>query len=111
MSAGGGKKAIVAALAANAGIAVAKFVGAFITGSASMMAEGVHSVADTANQGLLLFGQRAAAKDADELHQFGYGRNRYFYSFVVALVLFTLGSVYAIYEGIHKVQHPEELSP
>ncbi|MFC9474278.1 cation diffusion facilitator family transporter [Nocardia sp. NPDC056952] len=110
MSAGGGKKAIVAALTANAGIAVAKFVGAFITGSASMMAEGVHSVADTANQGLLLFGQRAAAKDADELHQFGYGRNRYFYSFVVALVLFTLGSVYAIYEGIHKIQHPEELS-
>ncbi|MFE3541843.1 cation diffusion facilitator family transporter [Nocardia sp. NPDC059177] len=110
MSAGGGKKAIVAALTANAGIAVAKFVGAVITGSASMMAEAVHSVADTANQGLLLFGQRAAAKDADELHQFGYGRNRYFYSFVVALVLFTLGSVYAIYEGIHKVQHPEELS-
>ncbi|MFD6399638.1 cation diffusion facilitator family transporter [Nocardia sp. NPDC060249] len=110
MSAGGGKKAILAALTANAGIAVAKFVGAFITGSASMMAEGVHSVADTSNQGLLLFGQRAAAKDADELHQFGYGRNRYFYSFVVALVLFTLGSVFAIYEGIHKVQHPEELS-
>ncbi|MEU4415504.1 cation diffusion facilitator family transporter [Nocardia salmonicida] len=110
MSAGGGKKAIVAALVANAGIAVAKFVGAFITGSASMMAEGVHSVADTSNQGLLLFGQRAAAKDADELHPFGYGRNRYFYSFVVALVLFTLGSVYAVYEGIHKVQHPEELS-
>ncbi|TCJ99674.1 cation diffusion facilitator family transporter [Nocardia alba] len=110
MSAGGGKKAILAALTANAGIAVAKFVGAFITGSASMMAEGVHSVADTSNQGLLLFGQRAAAKDADELHQFGYGRNRYFYSFVVALVLFTLGSVFAVYEGIHKIQHPEELS-
>ncbi|MFC6013832.1 cation diffusion facilitator family transporter [Nocardia lasii] len=110
MSAGGGKKAIVAALTANAGIAVAKFIGAFITGSASMMAEGVHSVADTANQGLLLVGQRAATKDADELHQFGYGRNRYFYSFVVALVLFTLGSVYAVYEGIHKIQHPEELS-
>ncbi|MFJ2664364.1 cation diffusion facilitator family transporter [Nocardia fluminea] len=110
MSAGGGKKAILAALTANAGIAVAKFIGAFITGSASMMAEGVHSVADTSNQGLLLFGQRAAAKDADELHQFGYGRNRYFYSFVVALVLFTLGSVFAIYEGIHKIQHPEELS-
>ncbi|MFD3591895.1 cation diffusion facilitator family transporter [Nocardia sp. NPDC058640] len=110
MSASGGKKAIIAALTANAGIAVAKFIGAFITGSASMMAEGVHSVADTSNQGLLLFGQRAAAKDADELHQFGYGRNRYFYSFVVALVLFTLGSVFAIYEGIHKIQHPEELS-
>ncbi|WP_280232697.1 cation diffusion facilitator family transporter [Nocardia cyriacigeorgica] len=110
MSAGGGKKAIVAALVANAGIAVAKFVGAAITGSASMLAEGVHSVADTSNQGLLLFGQRRAEQEADELHPFGYGRNRYFYSFVVALVLFTLGSVYAIYEGIHKIQHPEELS-
>lgn len=110
MSAGGGKKAILAALSANAGIAVAKFVGAFITGSGSMLAEAVHSVADTANQGLLLLGQRRAARDADELHPFGYGRNRYFYSFIVALVLFTLGSIYAIYEGTHKIQHPEELS-
>ncbi|MEV0359630.1 cation diffusion facilitator family transporter [Nocardia sp. NPDC050697] len=110
MSAGGGRKAIIAALAANAGIAVAKFIGAAITGSASMLAEGVHSVADTANQGLLLLGQKRAAQEADRLHPFGYGRNRYFYSFVVALVLFTLGSVYAIYEGIHKVQHPEELN-
>ncbi|UGT64126.1 cation diffusion facilitator family transporter [Nocardia asteroides] len=110
MSAGGGRKAIIAALAANAGIAVAKFIGAAITGSASMLAEGVHSVADTANQGLLLLGQKRAAQEADQLHPFGYGRNRYFYSFVVALVLFTLGSVYALYEGIHKVQHPEELS-
>lgn len=110
MSAGGGKKAIIAALTANAGIAVAKFIGAAITGSASMLAEGVHSVADTANQGLLLVGQRRAEQEADELHPFGYGRNRYFYSFIVALVLFTLGSVYAIYEGIHKIQHPEELS-
>jgi cation diffusion facilitator family transporter len=75
-----------------------------------MLAEGVHSVADTANQGLLLFGQNRAEQQADELHQFGYGRSRYFYSFVVALVLFTLGSVYALYEGVHKVQHPEELS-
>ncbi|MFC3962518.1 cation diffusion facilitator family transporter [Nocardia jiangsuensis] len=110
MSAGGGRKAIIAALAANAGIAVAKFIGAAITGSASMLAEGVHSVADTANQGLLLLGQKRAAQEADQLHPFGYGRNRYFYSFVVALVLFTLGSVYALYEGIHKVQHPEELN-
>jgi cation diffusion facilitator family transporter len=110
MSAGGSKRAILAALTANAGIAVAKFVGAAITGSASMLAEGVHSVADTANQGLLLFGQNRAEQQADELHQFGYGRSRYFYSFVVALVLFTLGSVYALYEGVHKVQHPEELS-
>lgn len=110
MSAGGGKKAIVAAMAANGGIAVAKFVGAGITGSASMLAEAIHSVADTCNQGLLLFGQRQAAQEADDLHQFGYGRNRYFYSFVVALVLFTLGSLYALYEGVHKIQHPEELS-
>ncbi|MEV0465242.1 cation diffusion facilitator family transporter [Nocardia tengchongensis] len=110
MSAGGGKKAILAALSANAGIAVAKFVGAAITGSASMLAEAVHSVADTSNQGLLLLGQRRAEQEADELHPFGYGRNRYFYSFVVALVIFALGSVYAIYEGIHKIQHPEELS-
>jgi cation diffusion facilitator family transporter len=110
MSAGGGKKAIIAALTANAGIAAAKFVGAAITGSGSMLAEAVHSVADTGNQGLLLLGQQRAAKEADELHPFGYARNRYFYSFIVALVLFTLGSGYAVYEGIHKIQHPEELS-
>ncbi|WP_040791787.1 cation diffusion facilitator family transporter [Nocardia paucivorans] len=110
MSAGGGKKAILAALSANAGIAAAKFVGAAITGSASMLAEGVHSVADTANQGLLLLGQNRAEREATALHPFGYGRSRYFYSFVVALVLFTLGSVYAVYEGIHKIRHPEDLS-
>ncbi|RVW11381.1 cation diffusion facilitator family transporter [Prescottella agglutinans] len=110
MSASGSKKAIFAALTANAGIAVAKFTGFLITGSSSMLAESVHSVADTSNQGLLLFGQNRAEKQADKLHQFGYGRNRYFYSFVVALVLFTLGSLFAIYEGIHKIQHPEDLS-
>ncbi|RMI35105.1 cation diffusion facilitator family transporter [Nocardia stercoris] len=109
MSAEGGKKAILAALAANAGIAVAKFVGAAITGSASLLAEAVHSCADTGNEALLLLGQSRAAKDADELHQFGYGRNRYFYSFVVALVLFTLGAMYGVYEGVHKIQHPAEL--
>lgn len=106
----GGKKAIIAALLANAGIAVAKFVGYLITGSSSMLAEAVHSVADTSNQGLLLFGQKRSERPANALHQFGYGRNRYFYSFVVALVLFTMGSMFAIYEGIHKIQHPEELS-
>ncbi|MGX1776399.1 cation diffusion facilitator family transporter [Nocardia brasiliensis] len=110
MSAGGGKKAILAALTANAGIAVAKFIGAAITGSASMLAEAVHSVADTSNQGLLLLGQRRAEQEADALHPFGYGRNRYFYSFIVALVLFTIGSIYAVYEGIHKIQHPEDLT-
>ncbi|MFJ1457707.1 cation diffusion facilitator family transporter [Nocardia sp. N2S4-5] len=110
MSAGGGKKAILAALTANLGIAIAKFIGAAITGSGSMLAEGVHSVADTGNQGLLLLGQKRAEQQADALHPFGYGRNRYFYSFVVALVLFSLGSMFSIYEGIHKVQHPEELT-
>ncbi|QBJ95335.1 cation diffusion facilitator family transporter [Rhodococcus sp. ABRD24] len=110
MSAHAGKKAILAALTANAGIAVAKFTGFLITGSSSMLAESVHSVADTSNQGLLLFGQNRAEQQADKLHQFGYGRNRYFYSFVVALVLFTLGSLFAVYEGVHKIQHPEDLS-
>jgi cation diffusion facilitator family transporter len=110
MSASGSKRAIVAALLANAGIAAAKFTGFFITGSSSMLAEGVHSVADTSNQGLLLWGQRQASKEPDALHQFGYGRSRYFYSFVVALVLFTLGAAFALYEGYEKVVHPHELT-
>jgi cation diffusion facilitator family transporter len=110
MSTAGSARAIVAALLANAGIAVAKFIGFLITGSSSMLAESVHSVADTSNQGLLLWGQHQARKEADELHQFGYGRSRYFYAFVVALVLFTLGSVFALYEGYHKISHPEKLS-
>ncbi|MEU3651198.1 cation diffusion facilitator family transporter [Lentzea sp. NPDC034063] len=110
MSAGGGTKAIVAALVANAGIAVAKFIGFLITGSSSMLAESVHSVADTSNQGLLLLGQKTAQRRATKLHPFGFGRDRYFWSFVVALMLFTLGSVFALYEGIHKLQAPEELS-
>jgi cation diffusion facilitator family transporter len=110
MSAGGGTKAIVAALSANAGIAVAKFVGFAVTGSSSMLAEGVHSVADTANQGLLLLGKRTSQRKADAEHPFGYGRDRYFYSFVVALLLFTLGSVFALYEGIHKLESHEPLT-
>ena len=110
MSTEGSTKAILAALAANAGIAVAKFVGFVITGSSSMLAEAVHSVADTSNQGLLLFGQRQARKEATSLHQFGYGRSRYFYSFVVALVLFSLGAIFALYEGYHKISHPRALT-
>ncbi|MFC4000384.1 cation diffusion facilitator family transporter [Prauserella oleivorans] len=110
MAASGGTKAILAALGANAGIAVAKFVGFLITGSSSMLAESVHSVADTSNQGLLLLGQKTAQRKATKEHPFGYGRDRYFYSFIVALILFTLGAVFAIYEGIHKIQHPEELT-
>jgi cation diffusion facilitator family transporter len=110
MSTEGSTRAIVAALLANAGIAVAKFVGYLITGSSSMLAEAVHSVADTSNQGLLLFGQRQARREADSLHPFGYGRSRYFYSFVVALVLFSLGSMFALYEGYHKIAHPAHLT-
>jgi len=110
VSAGGGTRAILAALAANAGIAVAKFVGFAITGSASMLAEAVHSVADTSNQGLLLLGQRTSQRKATREHPFGFGRDRYFYSFIVALMLFSLGAAFAIYEGVHKVQHPEPLT-
>jgi len=110
MSAGGSKRAIIAALLANAGIALAKFVGYVITGSSSMLAEAVHSVADTSNQGLLLWGQRQAGKAPDALHQFGYGRSRYFYSFVVALVLFSLGAAFALYEGYKKIVHPHQLT-
>ncbi|MEZ0054178.1 cation diffusion facilitator family transporter [Mycobacterium sp. MAA66] len=110
MSTSGSARAIIAALLANAGIALAKFVGFAITGSSSMLAEAVHSVADTSNQALLLWGQRQARRDADALHPFGYGRSRYFYSFVVALVLFTLGAVFALYEGYHKIVHPQSLS-
>jgi cation diffusion facilitator family transporter len=109
VSTAGSTRATLAALAANAGIALAKFVGYLITGSSSMLAESVHSLADTSNQGLLLVGQHEARKKADPLHPFGYGRSRYFYSFVVALVLFTLGSVFALYEGYHKISHPAQL--
>jgi cation diffusion facilitator family transporter len=102
----GSRKAIIAALVANSGIAVAKFVGFLITGSASLLAEAVHSVADTSNQGLLLFGGSRARRKATPEHPFGYGRERYFWSFVVALVLFSMGGLFAIYEGIEKLRHP-----
>jgi cation diffusion facilitator family transporter len=110
MSAVGGTRAIIAAMLANAGIALAKFVAYLVTGSASMLAESIHSVADTSNQGLLLLGGRQSRKVADDNHQFGYGRERYFWSFVVALVLFSLGGLYSIYEGISKILHPHELT-
>jgi cation diffusion facilitator family transporter len=110
VSAGGGSKAIIAALVANAGIAVAKFVGFLFTGSSSMLAESVHSLADTSNQGLLLLGQKTSQRNATKEHPFGFGRDRYFYSFVVALMLFSLGSVFALYEGIHKLESTEELT-
>jgi cation diffusion facilitator family transporter len=109
VSASGGKAAVVAALLANAGIAVSKFVAFAFTGSSSMLAESVHSVADTGNQGLLLLGGRRAEREADEQHPFGYGMDRYFYAFVVALVLFSVGALFALYEGYEKLRHPHEL--
>ena len=110
MSTGGSTRAILAALLANAGIAAAKFVGFIITGSSSMLAEAVHSVADTSNQGLLLLGGKRAQRAATAEHPFGYGRDRYFYAFVVALLLFSLGSIFAIYEGVHKLESEEPLT-
>ncbi len=106
----GSKKAIYAAFSANLGIAVSKFVGAFITGSAGMLAEAVHSLADTGNQALLLLGAKRSRRQPTAQFQFGFGAERYFWSFVVALVLFMLGGVFALYEGVHKFRHPQETS-
>jgi cation diffusion facilitator family transporter len=105
----GSRRAIVAAFLANLGIAIAKFIAFALTGSASLLAEAIHSVADTGNQGLLFLGGRRATKAATQLHPFGYGRERYFWAFVVALVLFSLGAMFALYEGIQKLIHPHEL--
>lgn len=110
MAADGTTKSVVVALAANAGIAAAKFVGYLVTGSSSMLAESVHSLADTVNEVLLMVGKRVALRRPDALHQFGYGRSRYFYSFVVALLVFVLGAVAAMYEGYRKLTHPEPLT-
>ena len=109
MAAGGGRKAILAAFFANLGIAVAKFIGFAFTGAASMLAEAIHSCADTGNQALLLLGGRMARRDATPEHPFGFGRERYFWSFVVAVVLFTVGSLFAINEGVEKIRNPHEI--
>jgi len=105
----GGTKAIVAAFLANLGIAIAKFLGFLFTGSSSMLAESIHSVADTGNQGLLLLGGKRAQREATPEHPFGFGRERYFWSFIVAVVLFLLGGVFALFEGYEKVTHPHEV--
>jgi cation diffusion facilitator family transporter len=105
----GSTRAVLTALGANLAIGVSKFVAAAITGSASMLAEGVHSVADSANQVLLLIGGRRARRPASALHPFGYARERYVYAFLVAIILFTLGGLYALYEGYHKVTDPHPL--
>lgn len=109
MSASGGTKAILAAFLANTGIALTKFIAWFFSGSASMLAEAVHSVADAGNQLLLFLGGRRAKRKADQEHPFGYGRERYVYAFVVSIILFSVGGVFSIYEGIDKLTHPHEL--
>ncbi|QKW50199.1 cation diffusion facilitator family transporter [Streptomyces buecherae] len=109
MSASGGTKAIVAALGANLAIAVAKFVAFAFSGSSSMLAEGVHSLADSGNQGLLLLGGKKAKREATPQHPFGYGRERYIYGFLVSIVLFTIGGVFALYEGYEKIKDPHEI--
>jgi cation diffusion facilitator family transporter len=109
VSATGGNRAIVAALFANLGIAVTKFTAFLLTASSSMLAESIHSVADSGNQLLLLVGGRRARRDATPEHPFGYGRERYVYAFIVSVVLFSVGGLFALYEGYHKLQHPEPI--
>jgi len=110
MSVEGGTKAIVAALLANIGIAITKFIAFLLTGSSSMLAESVHSVADSGNQGLLLLGGKRSLRVATPLHPFGYGRARYVYAFIVSVVLFTVGGLFALYEAWHKFQDPEPIT-
>ncbi|MGW5346711.1 cation diffusion facilitator family transporter [Streptomyces sp. NPDC004050] len=106
MSASGGTRAIVAALAANLAIAAAKFVAFVFSGSSSMLAESVHSLADSGNQGLLLLGGKKAQREATPQHPFGYGRERYIYAFLVSIILFSVGGMFALYEGYEKIMHP-----
>ena len=110
MSTEGGTKAVIAALLANSGIAISKFVAFVITGSTSMLSEAIHSVADALNQVLLLIGGKRSKRIADEKYQFGYGRVRYVYGFMVAIVLFMVGGIYSLYEGWHKWNHPEPVN-
>ncbi len=110
MSTSGGNRAIIAALLANTGIALTKFVAFLLTQSSSMLAESIHSVADAGNQGLLLLGGRRAERRASEKHPFGYGRERYVYAFIVAIVLFSVGGLFALYEGWHKLQDPHPIN-
>ncbi len=102
-------KSVVAALAANIGVALAKFIAFLFTGSASMLAESVHSVADTTNEALLLIGRGRSRRSRTTEHPFGFGRERYFYAFVVAVMLFTVGAAYSLYDGIHKIISPGTL--
>ena len=102
-------RAVSAALAANLGIALAKFIAFFITGSASMLAESVHSVADTGNEVLLIVGRGRSLRPPSEEHPFGFGLERYFYGFVVSVMLFTVGAAFSVYDGVHKIANPEPI--
>jgi cation diffusion facilitator family transporter len=104
----GSKRAIVAAFAANLGIALSKLLAFAFTGAASLLAEAIHSFADTGNQGLLMLGSARASRPADDRHPFGHATRRYFYAFLVALVLFSFGGLFAIFEGVDKLRHPHE---
>ncbi|WP_436891598.1 cation diffusion facilitator family transporter [Nocardiopsis dassonvillei] len=110
MSVEGSTKAVVMALCANIGIAATKFGAYVLTGSSAMLAESIHSVADSSNQGLLLLGGKRARRAATKEHPFGYGRERYIYSFIVAIVLFSVGGLFALYEAWHKISHPEPIT-
>jgi cation diffusion facilitator family transporter len=107
---GGGRRSVLAALAANLGIAATKFVAFLLTGSASMLAESVHSVADSGNQALLMIGRSRAQRGQTEEHQFGHGSERYFYGFLVAMVVFVIGAAFSVYEGLQRLMHPEKLT-
>jgi len=110
MSASGSKKVIFAALIGNTAISITKFIAASITGSSAMLSEGIHSLVDTGNQGLLLFGMKQAQKPPDEAFPFGHGKEIYFWSFVVAILIFAVGAGVSLYEGIHHMIHPEPIT-